>query len=130
MEKSIFVNEAFTYAINQYLSSKAKPEGIEYNSELRALYEKHCLSNELPKTDNTVINNLLQVLLAKNTLEEMNPKYLTKDLLREEWGFEGFVGSGYSSNFTGSGYMSPVLAVYNGNDTILTGMWSSSGCSA
>ena len=40
-------------------------EGIEYNAELRALYEKHCLSNELPKTDNTVINNLLQVLLAK-----------------------------------------------------------------
>ena len=56
-------------------------EGIEYNSELRALYEKHCLSNELPKTDNTVINNLLQVLLAKNTLEEMDPKYLTDSLL-------------------------------------------------
>ncbi len=57
-------------------------EGIEYNAELRALYEKHCLSNELPKTDNTVINNLLQVLLAKNTLEEMNPKYLTQELLK------------------------------------------------
>ena len=56
-------------------------EGIEYNSELRALYEKHCLSNELPKTDNTVINNLLQVLLAKNTLKEMNPKSLTDKLL-------------------------------------------------
>ncbi|MBQ4603231.1 MAG: glycoside hydrolase family 3 C-terminal domain-containing protein, partial [Clostridia bacterium] len=56
-------------------------EGIEYNAELRSLYEKHCLSNELPKTDNTVINNLLQVLLAKNTLEEMNPKYLTDELL-------------------------------------------------
>ncbi len=55
-------------------------EGIEYNPELRALYEKHCLSNELPKTDNTVINNLLQVLLAKNTLEEMNPKHLTDEL--------------------------------------------------
>ncbi len=56
-------------------------EGIEYNEELRALYEKHCLSNELPKTDNTVINNLLQVLLAKNTLEEMKPKYLTEKIL-------------------------------------------------
>ncbi len=56
-------------------------EGIEYNAELRALYEKHCLSNELPKTDNTVINNLLQVLLAKNTLEEMKPKYLTDEVL-------------------------------------------------
>ena len=49
---------------------------------------------------------------------------LLKDLLREEWGFEGFVVSDYSSNFTGSGYMSPVLAVYNGNDTILSGMWA------
>ncbi len=57
-------------------------EGIEYNEELRALYEKHCLSNELPKTDNTVINNLLQVLLAKNTLEEMDPKHLTDSLLQ------------------------------------------------
>ena len=57
-------------------------EGIEYNAELRALYEKHCLSNELPKTDNTVINNLLQVLLAKNTLEEMDPKHLTDELLK------------------------------------------------
>lgn len=57
-------------------------EGIEYNAELRELYEKHCLSNELPKTDNTVINNLLQVLLAKNTLEEMKPKYLTDEVLK------------------------------------------------
>ncbi len=56
--------------------------GIEYNAELRALYEKHCLSNELPKTDNTVINNLLNVMLAKNTLEEMKPKYLTNEVIK------------------------------------------------
>ena len=56
-------------------------EGIEYNTELRELYEKHCLSNELLKTDNTVINNLIQVLFAKNTLEEMKPKYLTDEIL-------------------------------------------------
>lgn len=49
---------------------------------------------------------------------------LLNDLLRTEWGFEGFVVSDYSSNFTGTGYMSPVLAVYNGNDTILTGIWA------
>lgn len=49
---------------------------------------------------------------------------LLNDLLRTEWGFEGFVVSDYSSNFTGTGYMSPVLAVYNGNDTILTGIWT------
>lgn len=48
---------------------------------------------------------------------------LLKDLLRTEWGFDGFVVSDYSWNFTGAGYMSPVLAVYNGNDTMLTGIW-------
>ncbi len=49
---------------------------------------------------------------------------LLNDVLRNEWGFEGFVVSDYSWNFTGSGYMSPVLAVYGGNDTILTGIWA------
>lgn len=49
---------------------------------------------------------------------------LLNDVLRDEWGFEGFVVSDYSWNFTGSGYMSPVLAVYGGNDTILTGIWA------
>ena len=44
------------------------------------------------------------------------------DLLRKEWGFEGFVVSDFTSNITGSGYMSPVIGVYNGNDTILTGI--------
>ena len=44
------------------------------------------------------------------------------DLLRTEWGFDGFVVSDFTSNITGSGYMSPVLGVYNGNDTILTGI--------
>lgn len=48
---------------------------------------------------------------------------LLNDLLRKEWGYVGFVVSDYSANFTGSGYMSPVLAVYAGNDTILTGLW-------
>ena len=47
---------------------------------------------------------------------------LLNGLLRGEWGFEGFVVSDYSWNLTGTGYMSPVLAVYNGNDTILAGI--------
>jgi len=47
---------------------------------------------------------------------------LLGDLLRGEWGFEGYVVSDFSSNFTGVGYMSPVLAVYNGNDAILAGI--------
>lgn len=45
------------------------------------------------------------------------------DVLRTEWGFEGFVVSDYSWNMTGTGYMNPVIAVYNGNDTILSGVW-------
>ncbi len=49
---------------------------------------------------------------------------LLQDLLRNEWGFAGYVISDYSSNFTGRGYMSPVNAVYHGNDTMLTGIWS------
>lgn len=44
------------------------------------------------------------------------------DLLRNEWGFDGFVVSDFTSNITGTGYMSPVIGVYNGNDTILTGI--------
>ena len=48
---------------------------------------------------------------------------LLKDLLRNEWGFDGFVVSDYSNNFIGNGHMSPVLAIYNGNDTMLTGVW-------
>ncbi|MBQ6263946.1 MAG: glycoside hydrolase family 3 C-terminal domain-containing protein [Clostridia bacterium] len=44
------------------------------------------------------------------------------DLLRTEWGFDGFVVSDFTSNITGSGYMGPLLAVYNGNDTMLTGI--------
>lgn len=44
------------------------------------------------------------------------------DLLRNEWGFDGFVVSDFTSNITGKGYMSPVIGVYNGNDTILTGI--------
>lgn len=48
---------------------------------------------------------------------------LNNDLLRSEWGFEGFVVTDYSVNFTGFGYMSPILGVYNGNDTMLTGLW-------
>ena len=48
---------------------------------------------------------------------------LLNGVLRSEWGFEGFVVSDYSWNMTGTGYMNPVIAVYNGNDTILSGVW-------
>jgi len=47
---------------------------------------------------------------------------LLNDLLRTEWGFDGFVITDYCANFTGKGYMDPALAVYSGNDLILSGL--------
>ncbi len=48
---------------------------------------------------------------------------LTVELLRNEWGFNGFIVSDFSFNFTGTGYMSPVQAVYGRTDAILSGLW-------
>lgn len=48
---------------------------------------------------------------------------LLVDLLREEWGFNGYVVCDAYVNFTGSGYMDPVLAIYARNDALLTSLW-------
>lgn len=40
-----------------------------------------------PKTDNTVINNLLQLALAKSALDEMPTRYLTDKVMRQAKGF-------------------------------------------
>ena len=61
--------------------------GVEYNKELQALYEKHCSSNEILKTSNTILNNLLQLMLAKNTLDELNPDNLTESVMAEAKAF-------------------------------------------
>ena len=42
------------------------------------------------------------------------------DLLREEWGFDGFVITDASIDLTGEGYLDPALAVYARNSGILT----------
>ena len=47
-------------------------------------------------------------------------KALITDLLREEWGFDGFVITDASIDLTGEGYLDPVLAVYARNSGILT----------
>ncbi len=48
---------------------------------------------------------------------------LLVDLLREEWGFDGYVVTDAYTNWTGSGYLDPVLAVYARNDGVLTSFW-------
>lgn len=55
-------------------------EGIEYNAELKSFYEKNCGTNEIPKTENTVMNNLLQLMLTKSSLKEPSMKKLEKVL--------------------------------------------------
>ncbi len=47
-------------------------------------------------------------------------KALLIDLLREEWGFDGFVVTDASIDLTGEGYLDPALAVYARNSGILT----------
>ena len=47
-------------------------------------------------------------------------KTLLVDLLRNEWGFDGFVVTDASIDLTGEGYLDPVLAVYARNSGILT----------
>ena len=55
--------------------------GIEYNQELKKLYEKNIGFNEMPKTDNTVLNNLLQLALSIDSLDEMPVKKLTDKIM-------------------------------------------------
>ncbi len=47
-------------------------------------------------------------------------KALLVDLLRDEWGFDGFVITDASIDLTGEGYLDPTLAVYARNSGILT----------
>lgn len=47
-------------------------------------------------------------------------KPLLVDLLRNEWGFDGFVITDASIDLTGDGYLDPALAVYARNSGILT----------
>lgn len=50
-------------------------------------------------------------------------KTLVTDLLCNEWGYDGFIVTDAYINFTGNGYMDPVLAIYAGNHALLTSLW-------
>ena len=54
--------------------------GIAYNTELKALYERH-VHSFTPKTDSIVLNNLLQLAFARNAVAEMPVKYLTEKVM-------------------------------------------------
>ena len=63
------------------------------------------------------------IMTAYNRLGDQwcgGSKALLIDLLRNEWGYDGFVITDASIDLTGDGYLDPVLAVYARNSGILT----------
>ncbi|MBR6785039.1 MAG: glycoside hydrolase family 3 C-terminal domain-containing protein [Clostridia bacterium] len=56
-------------------------EGIEYNAELRKIYEDYCGTSAIPHTQNTVINNALGLVLAKSSLKELPASKLTDKVM-------------------------------------------------
>lgn len=98
-------------------------EGVFTWANEQTMRELYLKAFEIPLKE----SNCMGVMSAFNRIGTKwcgSSSALLKDLLRGEWGFNGFVVSDYSWNFTGTGYMNPVIAVYNGNDTMLTGIWA------
>ncbi|MBQ4348713.1 MAG: glycoside hydrolase family 3 protein [Clostridia bacterium] len=98
-------------------------EGVFTWADEQTMRELYLKAFEIPIKE----SNCMGVMSAFNRIGTKwcgSSSALLKDLLRDEWGYEGFVVSDYSWNFTGTGYMNPVIAVYNGNDTMLTGIWA------
>lgn len=98
-------------------------EGVFTWADEQTMRELYLKAFEIPIKE----SNCMGVMSAFNRIGTKwcgSSSALLKDLLRGEWGFDGFVVSDYSWNFTGTGYMNPVIAVYNGNDTMLTGIWA------
>lgn len=98
-------------------------EGVFTWADEQTMRELYLKAFEIPLKE----SNCMGVMSAFNRIGTKwcgSSSALLNDLLRKEWGFKGFVVSDYSWNFTGTGYMNPVIAVYNGNDTMLTGIWA------
>lgn len=64
-----------------YLYDALDNAGVEYNTELRKLYEANGGSSDLPYIDHTIINNLINLTMLKNTIDEMDPKKLTDSVM-------------------------------------------------
>lgn len=107
------------FALNEQESNR---KGVCTWADEQTIRELYLKAFEIPVKE----TNLKGVMSSYNRIGTTwcgGSSALLNDVLRTEWGFEGFVVSDYSWNMTGTGYMNPVIAVYNGNDTILSGIW-------
>ncbi len=66
-----------------YLYDALDAAGVEYNKDLRELYEANGGSSDLPYVDHTIINNLVNLALLKNSIDEMSPRKLTSKVMKK-----------------------------------------------
>ena len=66
-----------------YLYDALDAAGVEYNKDLRELYEANGGSSDLPYVDHTIINNLVNLVLLKNSIDEMSPRKLTSKVMKQ-----------------------------------------------
>ena len=97
--------------------------GIHVWSNEQAIREIYCKPFEIAVKE----SGAKGIMSAFNRLGKTwcggTPELLV-DLLRNEWGFDGMVITDAYINFTGYGYMDPVLAVYARNNELLCMLWS------
>ncbi|MBR4766771.1 MAG: glycoside hydrolase family 3 protein, partial [Clostridia bacterium] len=70
-----------------YLYDALDMAGVRYNKELRKLYEANGGSSDLPYVNHTIINNLVNLVLLKNTIDEMSPLKLTDKIMSDAASF-------------------------------------------
>lgn len=83
MEEDIFINEAFTYAIKEYLESKKQPEGIKYNSFfvviirlLTIIYDELDILNPYYlNNEQSLINNLKKYGYPEENINEFRRSF-------------------------------------------------------
>ena len=70
-----------------YLYDALDKAGVQYNKDLRKLYESNGGKSDLPYVDHTIINNLINLVLLKNTVDEMDPRKLTDKVISDAVSF-------------------------------------------